>query len=136
MGESVELATVWLVDLVGSTRLATSVGPARADELRDEFFALLREAIEASGGKEFKNTGDGLFVAFAFASASAAVKCAVSTQQLFERRYRSAEQQLHVRIGLGTGESTIKDGTTSGCRQSRRRGCATKRRRMGSWSRR
>jgi class 3 adenylate cyclase len=108
VAESVELATIWLVDLVGSTRLATSVGPARADELRDEFFALLREALEASGGKEFKNTGDGLFVAFS--SASAAVKCAVLTQQLFERRYRSAEQQLHVRIGLGTGESTVKDG--------------------------
>ncbi len=108
MAESVELATIWLVDLVGSTRLATSVGPARADELRDEFFALLREVIEPSGGKEFKNTGDGLFVAFS--SASAAVKCAVLTQQFFERRYRSAEQQLHVRIGLGTGESTIKEG--------------------------
>ena len=61
-------ATIWLVDLVGSTRLATSVGPARADELRAEFFALLRDAIEGSGGKEFKNTGDGLFVAFSSAS--------------------------------------------------------------------
>ncbi len=108
MTASVELATIWLVDLVESTRLATSVGPARADELREEYFAVLREAIDASGGREFKNTGDGLFVAFS--SASAAVGCAVLTQQLFERRYRGAEQQLHVRIGLGTGESTIKDG--------------------------
>ncbi len=106
--ESVELATLWLVDLVGSTRLATSVGPVRADELRDEFFALLREAIDASGGREFKNTGDGLFVAFS--SASAGVRCAVATQQLFERRYRGAEQRLHVRIGLGTGEVTLKEG--------------------------
>ena len=108
MAESVELATIWLVDLVGSTRLATSVGPGRADELQEEFFGLLREAIEASGGKEFRNTGDGLFVAFS--SASAAVSCAVLTQQLFELRYRGREQHLHVRIGLGTGESTIKDG--------------------------
>ena len=108
MAELVELATIWLVDLVGSTRLATSVGPARADELREEYFALLREAIDASGGREFKNTGDGLFVAFS--SASAAVGCAVLTQQLFERRYRGAEQRMHVRIGLGTGESTIRDG--------------------------
>jgi class 3 adenylate cyclase/tetratricopeptide (TPR) repeat protein len=106
--KSVELATVLLSDLVGSTRLATSVGPARADELRDEFFALLREAIEASGGTEVKNLGDGLMVAFS--SASAAVQCAVLTQQLFERRYRHAEQKLHVRIGLGTGESTVQDG--------------------------
>ncbi len=80
----------------------------RADELRDEYFALLRGAIDVSAGKEFKNTGDGLFVAFS--SASAAVSCAVLTQQLFEGRYRGAEQQLHVRMGLGTGESTIKDG--------------------------
>ena len=108
MAELVELGTIWLVDLVGSTRLATAVGPVRADELSDEYFALLREAIATSGGREFKNTGDGLMVAFS--SASAAVSCAVLTQQLFERRYRGAEQALHVRIGLGTGESTIKDG--------------------------
>jgi class 3 adenylate cyclase len=110
MAETVELATIWLVDLVGSTRLAAAVGPVRADSLRDEYFALLRDAINASGGREVKNTGDGLFVVFSSASASAAVSCAVLTQQLFERRYRSAEQALHVRIGLGTGESTVKDG--------------------------
>jgi class 3 adenylate cyclase len=60
MAESVELATIWLVDLVGSTRLATAVGPVRADELRDEFFALLREAIHASGGKPFEHATQAL----------------------------------------------------------------------------
>ena len=106
--ETVELGTIYLVDLVGSTQLATSVGPVRSDEMRGQFFGLLREAIDASGGREFKSTGDGLMVAFA--SASAAVGCAVLTQQVFERRYRGAEQRLRVRIGLGTGESTVKDG--------------------------
>ena len=108
MSESVELATILFTDLVGSTRLATAVGPVRADQLRDEHFAVLREAIQAPGGREVKNTGDGLMVAFG--SASAAVRCAVSMQQLFERRYRRAEQQLHIRIGLGAGESTVLDG--------------------------
>ncbi len=108
MAESVELATILLTDLVGSTRLATSLGPVRADELREEHFALLRDAIASYGGKEVKNTGDGLMVAFS--SASAAVECAVAMQQLFERRYRTAEQGLHVRIGLGAGESTVTDG--------------------------
>ena len=106
--ETVELGTIWLVDMVGSTQLATSVGPVRWDQMRVQFFALLREVIDASGGREFKNTGDGLMVAFA--SASAAVDCAVLTQQAFERRYRGAEQRLRLRIGLGTGESTVKDG--------------------------
>ncbi len=108
MAESVELATILLTDLVGSTRLATSVGPARADELREEHFELLRDAIASSGGREVKNTGDGLMVAFS--SASAAVQCAVAIQQLFERRYRQAEQAMHVRVGLAAGESTVKDG--------------------------
>jgi class 3 adenylate cyclase/tetratricopeptide (TPR) repeat protein len=108
VAESVELATVLLTDLVGSTRLATSVGPVRADQLREEHFELLRDAIASSGGREVKNIGDGLMVVFS--SASAAVECAVAIQQLFERRYRDAEQALHVRVGLGAGESTVKDG--------------------------
>jgi predicted ATPase/class 3 adenylate cyclase len=108
VAESVELATILLTDLVGSTRLATSVGPVRADQLREEHFGLLRDAVASSSGNEVKNTGDGLMVAFP--SASEAVKCAVAMQQRFERRYRQAEQGLHVRIGLGAGESTVKDG--------------------------
>jgi class 3 adenylate cyclase len=108
VSESVELATILLTDLVGSARLATAVGPVRADQLRDEHFAALREGIASAGGREVKNTGDGIMVAFG--SASAAVRCAVLMQQLFERRYRKAEQQLHIRIGLGAGESTVQDG--------------------------
>jgi predicted ATPase len=46
----------------------------------------------------------------AFRSASAAVECAVSMLQLIERRYRRAEEQLLVRIGLGAGESTVQNG--------------------------
>src|SRR6478752_8480769 len=94
--ESIELATILITDLVGSTKLANAVGPMRADELRDEHFDVLREAIGAAGGREFKDTGDGLMAAFN--SASAAVACAVSMQQLIERRYRRSDQKLEVRI--------------------------------------
>ena len=106
--ESIELATILVTDLVGSTRLATSVGPVRADQLRDEHFDVLREAIRAFGGHEFRSTGDGMMVAFR--SASAAVECAVSMQQLIERRYRRADPKLQIRIGLGAGESTVQNG--------------------------
>ena len=108
MAESVELATILVTDLVGSTRLATSVGPVRADALRDEYFELLRDAIASAGGREVKNTGDGVMVAFS--SASAAVQCAVAMQQVFKRRYRDDEQALHIRVGLAAGESTVQNG--------------------------
>ncbi len=108
MTDSIELATILVTDLVGSTRLATSVGAVRADALRDEHFDVLREAIRAWGGDEFRSTGDGMMVAFK--SASAAVQCAVSMQQLIERRYRRAEPKLQIRIGLGAGESTVQNG--------------------------
>jgi class 3 adenylate cyclase len=86
VAESVELATILLSDLVGSTRLPISVGPMRADQLREEHFALLRDAIAGCGGEEVENTGDGLMVAFS--SASGAVKCTVAVQRLLERGHR------------------------------------------------
>lgn len=92
----------------------------RADELRHEHFGLLREAIEASGGQEFKNTGDGLFVAFS--SASAAVGCATLMQQLCERRYRRSGQRLRVRTRpLGHGSNDHPRTLRRGRRSSRRR---------------
>jgi class 3 adenylate cyclase len=108
VAESVELATILLTDLVGWSRLANSVGPVRADELRQEHFELLRDAIVSSGGREVKNTGDGLMVAFA--SASAAVECAVAMQQRFGRRNRKSEEQLLIRVGISLGDATVSDG--------------------------
>ncbi len=105
---SVETAAILISDLVGSTRLETTVGPARADELRREHFEVLRRAIGEHGGLEVKNTGDGLMVAFK--SASAAVECAKAMHQLIERRNRGSDAELHIRIGIGMGESTIEDG--------------------------
>ena len=108
MSGSVELATILLTDLVvdefgdGGRNLFAPISCGIS------ISAVLREAIRAAAGKDEKNTGDGLMVAFG--STSAAVRCAVSMQQLFERRYRKAEQQLHIRIGLAAGESTVQDG--------------------------
>ena len=43
---SIETITVVFTDLVGSTGLATRVGPGAAEELRQEHFALLREGLD------------------------------------------------------------------------------------------
>jgi class 3 adenylate cyclase len=101
---SVETVTILITDLVGSTGLESRIGPGAADELRDEHFALLRGAVEEAGGREVKNTGDGLLVAFE--SVSAAVSCAVSVQQRFERRNRASDEQLLIKAGLSVGDCT------------------------------
>src|SRR3954467_13575272 len=95
---SVETVTLLFTDLVGSTGLATRVGPGAAEELRREHFALLREAIEAAEGRGVKNVGDGLMVVFQ--SSSSAVGCAVAMQQRLDRRNRRADEQLMVRVGI------------------------------------
>ena len=105
---SVETVTVVITDLVGSTGLASRIGPGAADALRDEHFASLRDAVADSEGREVKNTGDGLIAAFD--SASQAVSCAVAMQQRLERRNRSAERQLLIKVGISTGDATASDG--------------------------
>ena len=104
----VETVTILITDLVGSTGLESRIGPGAADELRSEHFSLLRAAIEDTGGRDVKNTGDGLIAAFE--SASGAVSCAVSIQQRLERRNRTASEQLLIKIGLSLGDATAVEG--------------------------
>jgi len=103
----IETVSVLITDLVDSTAIAHRVGPAAAEELRLEHFALLRGALERSRGREVKNLGDGLMVVFA--NASHALSCAVEMQQAVEARNRRCEEHLHVRIGISFGEATIDD---------------------------
>jgi class 3 adenylate cyclase len=103
-----ETVSVLMTDLVGSTAIAGRVGPAAAEELRTEHFALLQGAIEPTAGREVKNLGDGLMVVFS--SASESLACAVAMQQAIEARNRRVEEQLGVRIGVSLGEATAEDG--------------------------
>ncbi|HME03762.1 MAG TPA: adenylate/guanylate cyclase domain-containing protein, partial [Solirubrobacteraceae bacterium] len=100
--------SVLMTDLMGSTAMADRVGPAVAEELRQEHFGLLRGALERTGGREVKNLGDGLMVVFDGAAQSLA--CAVAIQQAVEARNRRAEEQLGVRIGVSLGDATVEDG--------------------------
>jgi class 3 adenylate cyclase/tetratricopeptide (TPR) repeat protein len=102
----VETISVLITDLVGSTSLASRIGPTAADELRREHFAVLREAIAQTGGREVKNLGDGLMVAFS--SALGAVGCGVAMQQRIDRRNRGSDEQLSVRVGVSLGDATAE----------------------------
>ncbi len=108
----VETVTILITDLVGSTALESRVGPAVAEELRREHFGLLREVISEFGGREIKNTGDGLMVAFG--SAAAAVSCSASVQQRFDWRNRSASEPLRLKVGMSSGDASIAEGEVFG----------------------
>jgi hypothetical protein len=95
-----------MTDLVGSTDVAARLGHEAVEELRHEYFSLLRDAVDDAGGREVKSRGDGLMVAFQ--SAAAAVECAVAIQQRVERRNRDAAEPLAVRVGIGLGDVTLE----------------------------
>ena len=81
-----ENVTVLFTDLVGSTRLQSSVSPDVADEHRRDHFTILRRSIAETGGHEVKNLGDGLMVVFASASAALAVTAASSRSVVWRLR--------------------------------------------------
>lgn len=100
--------TILFTDVVGSTELATSLTPDVADQLRRDHFTSLRVPVAAAGGTEVKNLGDGLMVVFP--SASAAIGCAVSMQQVVEQAARTGPHALGLRVGISAGECTDEDG--------------------------
>ena len=104
---AIESATILFTDVVGSTELLQRLSPDAAEEVRRGHFSILRQAIAEAGGTEVKNLGDGLMVVFA--SASAALGCAVAMQQGVERDNRAREYSVGLRVGLSSGEVTRDD---------------------------
>jgi class 3 adenylate cyclase/tetratricopeptide (TPR) repeat protein len=102
------VAVVLFTDLVGSTALLSRVGEERAEELRREHFAVLRDTLRRVGGQEIKNLGDGLMIIAPSAAEGAA--CAVALQQACEVRNRRAEEPLMVRVGMSLGDADVEDG--------------------------
>ena len=100
--------SVVFTDLVGSTELASRLGPEESEQLRQVHFGVLRAAASQAGGTEVKNLGDGLMVVFP--SVGAALTGAVAMQQAMERRNRRSAEPLSVRIGVSTGDAVEEDG--------------------------
>jgi len=95
--------SIVFTDLVGSTELASRIGPVVAEEVRATHFGLLRDALVITAGSEVKNLGDGLMVVFP--SLSAALDGAVAMQQTIELHNRRASVPLGVRIGMSSGDA-------------------------------
>ncbi len=103
-----ETVTVLITDQEGSTAMAQRLGPVAAEELRLEYFRMLRGAVERARGREVKNLGDGLMVVFD--SAAQSLACAVQMQQALDLRNRRAEEKLGVRIGVSLGDTSVEGG--------------------------
>jgi len=104
---AIESTTILFTDVVGSTELSQRLSPDAAEEVRRGHLSILRQTIAEAGGTEVKNLGDGLMVIFA--SASAALACAVAMQQGVERDNRDREHSVGLRVGLSGGEVTRED---------------------------
>jgi class 3 adenylate cyclase len=90
------LATVLVVDVVGSTERATALGDRRWSALRDRFEGVVRQALLAHGGHLVDFAGDGALATFD--GPARAIRCARHV------RDSSRIQGLDVRSGLHTGE--------------------------------
>ena len=108
------LAAIFALDMVGYSRLMESDEAdtiSRHKSLRHE---LIEPAISAHNGRVVKSTGDGLLVEFA--SAVAAVECAVEIQRDMASRTPDVplERRIRFRIGINVGDVVAEDGDIHG----------------------
>jgi adenylate cyclase len=101
--EQRKLAAIMFTDMVGYSAL-TQRDEGLAVRLLEEHRTLLRPAFPKHQGQEIKTIGDGFLVEFA--SAVAAVNCAVEIQEALARRNLGApaDRQFQVRIGIHLGD--------------------------------
>ena len=100
-------------DMVGFSALSQR-NEALALELLEEHREVLRSLFPKHQGLEIKSTGDGFLVEFA--SALAAVQCALEIQLLMRRRNesRSAERRVLIRIGIHLGDVVHRENDVFG----------------------
>lgn len=95
-------------DIEGSTRLERSVGAALWAAVVARHDALVRAAIEASGGVVVKTEGDAFFAAFD--QPTAAISAVVAAQRALAAEPWPGELQVRVRMGLHLGEGRLRAG--------------------------
>jgi len=100
------IATVLMLDVVGSTHVAAELGDARYRELSSRFNRSVRVCLKRFGGKEEDHAGDGFFVTFP--QPDRAIRCAAALAG--EVRTLGIE----IRSGIHTGQTEDQAGKTHG----------------------
>ena len=98
--------TFLFTDIEGSTRHLKRLGERYNDVLAEQR-RILRDVVEARGGREVDTQGDSFF--FAFARANAALAAAVDAQRALAHHNWPEGVEVRVRMGLHTGEPAVGD---------------------------
>jgi class 3 adenylate cyclase len=111
-GPTTARRTFMFTDIVGSTRLAETLGDDAWERLLRRHDELVRGLIAGGGGQVVNSTGDGFFAAFE--TARSAVDTAIAVQEALRDERESAASELSVRIGLHTADATQRGADYSG----------------------
>jgi class 3 adenylate cyclase len=95
------IRTILFTDIVNSTSMTQQLGDKAAMALIQLHDFVVMEALDALAGRKVKHTGDGMMASFA--SAPAAIRCAVRIHEELARR-SGAAREVRVRIGAAAGE--------------------------------
>jgi TolB-like protein len=111
--EQRRLVAIMFTDMVGYSAL-TQRNEELALALLEEHDKLIRRILPNHQGREIKTTGDGFLVDFA--SALAAVQCAIEIQQAFAHGNSGLppERHLNIRIGIHLGDVVRRQGDDIG----------------------
>jgi class 3 adenylate cyclase len=99
--------TIMFSDIEGSSIMTERLGDERWLEILRRHNEIVREHVDAHGGREVKSVGDGFMIAFS--STHQAVRCAIAMQRAFAQYNESHGDPVYVRIGVHAGRA-IKEG--------------------------
>ena len=100
------IATVLMLDVVGSTHIAAELGDARYRALSTRFDRIVRESLRRFGGKEEDHAGDGFFATFP--QPDRAIRSAVAISDAVR------ELGIEIRAGIHTGQTEDQNGKAQG----------------------
>jgi class 3 adenylate cyclase len=90
------VATILLVDIVGSTEKAARLGDRRWSEVMNHYYAAVRRELRVARGTEIVTTGDGILARFD--APERAIRCSVAIREAV------LTLGLEIRAGLHAGE--------------------------------
>ncbi len=105
-GDERVLATVLVVDIVGSTEQASVLGDRRWSAMRDRFEEAVRSSLASHEGAFVDAAGDGVLATFD--GPARAIRCATQVRDVVR------QQGLEVRSGLHAGEIVRRENRISG----------------------